>query len=298
MSGPKSMPNDDEYPTPEEAAANRKEAEEGERAAPKPKVIPLQPPDDTQKNNDQIILECFLLRDATIWISRREPKHFDTDNSVRMMALADIAMNSFLPQARELSKARSTIISFYREVNGEDQCAKWLIKISYAKLDIEEGSRRAQARNESTEVIKEYNTKYHFVLVGNNKPFILTYISGALRTFTKVDFQTFTIGEFINTLENGKPKRLQKSDIWLKSGQYPKFTRYGFFPDKPPGPDGDTFNIWPGFATVARPGNCDKMKFYFREILANGNDTYCKEITQFFAHMVQRPWEKPENLSS
>lgn len=249
---------------------------------------------DTQQDKDLILLECFLFRDLVMCMSRRETKYFDTDNSIRMMADADRAMNSTLPRAREYAKARSAIFSFYREKNGEDDCGKWLRRINFEKLEQEENVRHAKKRSEFQEIIAEYNFKYYFVLVDNHKPFILSYIGGELKQFTKTDFQTYTIGEFITTMDKTSRKRHQKSDIWLKSGDYIRYTNYGCFPRLPSGPHGTTFNIWPGFATKPEQGNFNVIYDYFFEVLANNNMTYFKEIIQFFGHMVQKPWDKPE----
>jgi Family of unknown function (DUF5906) len=93
----------------------------------------------------------------------------------------------------------------------------------------------------------------------------------------------------------GKLKYELVSKIWLESPLAAEFTDvvldcklpFGLQPNK-------LFNLWRDFATEAHQGDCHLTLAYFKDVIANKNEEICNWVLDFLAHMVQKPWEKPE----
>jgi hypothetical protein len=54
------------------------------------------------------------------------------------------------------------------------------------------------------------------------------------------------------------------------------------------------FNHWKGWSVLADDeGSCDLWLKHLREVICSGNEQHFQYALRWFAHMVQRPWEKP-----
>ena len=53
-------------------------------------------------------------------------------------------------------------------------------------------------------------------------------------------------------------------------------------------------NQWHDFPTEARQGNCPLTLAYYRNVIASDIDELSELVLDFLAHLVQKPWEKPE----
>ena len=53
------------------------------------------------------------------------------------------------------------------------------------------------------------------------------------------------------------------------------------------------FNLYPGFSREPIKGDCRLIKAHLRQVWCGGNDCHYKYLITWFAHMLQRPWEKP-----
>jgi hypothetical protein len=84
------------------------------------------------------------------------------------------------------------------------------------------------------------------------------------------------------------------SKIWLEGKSNREFDDMVFDCQLPYGLHNRIYNLWRGFVTEAQPGNCSLTLTYIKEIICyNNNDAY-NWVMSFLAHMVQKPWEKPE----
>jgi Family of unknown function (DUF5906) len=102
--------------------------------------------------------------------------------------------------------------------------------------------------------------------------------------------------QLLITAENGTTKTVPTADIWLKNPSQDKrrCQRVVFDPSLPSGCTGTTYNLWRGFATEARQGDCHLTLEYIHDIIADKKDEISNLILDFLAHMRQKPWEKPE----
>jgi hypothetical protein len=96
------------------------------------------------------------------------------------------------------------------------------------------------------------------------------------------------------TDQNGNPKykEVEAARNWFyKFGGRNSFPKSTFDPrGAPPG----VFNFWPGFAISPIEGDCRLTLEYIKGVLCSGVDEHYQYLIKWCAHMVQRPWEKPE----
>lgn len=155
-----------------------------------------------------------------------------------------------------------------------------------------------------TDFITYMNKTYVFI---TGKFHIIREIDGAFTVMSKNDLYSSLAGKYV-TLTSHDPdgsktqeERLQ-APVLFNSKLRREYIDYVFDPSKEyslekelnPFSRSAKFNRWRGFGTEPVKGNCDLAIKHIFDVLANGNERYAKEITQFFAHMRQKPWEKPE----
>lgn len=132
-----------------------------------------------------------------------------------------------------------------------------------------------------------------------NKKHAVTFLSGKCVIITEnADGTTSygTPGELHNWYENDRvasEKSTQPvSKSWMQHKgrrQYPNGVVFS------PGKERDGyFNHWKGFDVEPDPkGSCQMWLDHLREIICNGNETHYRYALGWFAHMIQKPWEKP-----
>lgn len=87
-------------------------------------------------------------------------------------------------------------------------------------------------------------------------------------------------------------KDIPWTDLWLKAPNRRKYDGIAFDPDNRVGKK--IYNTWKGFAISGAPGNCALTLNYIRNIICNKEEIKFKKFMQYWAHMVQKPGEKPE----
>ena len=55
----------------------------------------------------------------------------------------------------------------------------------------------------------------------------------------------------------------------------------------------NTFNLYPGFQLQPQPGNSAPWEQHIEEVICAGNTNHAKKLTQYIAHGLQKPWQKP-----
>jgi Family of unknown function (DUF5906) len=94
-----------------------------------------------------------------------------------------------------------------------------------------------------------------------------------------------------NVMDGNKLVGVNK--VWLNHHRRRDIDRIIFDP-RYKGNDPRIVNQWRDFPTVARQGDCSKTLAYYKEVIACGIDELYNLMLDFLAHLVQRPWEKPE----
>ena len=92
-----------------------------------------------------------------------------------------------------------------------------------------------------------------------------------------------------NVLFPGKGK--SAAGIWLRSSKRREFDRVVFSPGRDvPG----SYNLWRGFSAQPQPGDCSLFWQLMREAICAGSTELYNYVRCYCAHMVQKPWERPE----
>ena len=86
------------------------------------------------------------------------------------------------------------------------------------------------------------------------------------------------------------------SKWWMESSRRRQYEGVVFMPQQNPGPR--WFNLWQGFATqpATCPASHKALDMFLEHALKNicgGDPKLCHWLLGWFAHMIQRPWEKP-----
>lgn len=57
----------------------------------------------------------------------------------------------------------------------------------------------------------------------------------------------------------------------------------------------DQLNLWEGWAIEPRPGSWALLERHIRDVICAGNAQHADWLVNWIAHMIQRPWERPES---
>ena len=148
-------------------------------------------------------------------------------------------------------------------------------------------------------MIEKLNQKYGFVMVGSSH-----YILEEKRTPRGVQgIELYKEHSFHAkladlTFRDAKGKLKQWSQEWMFSKARRNYEGLCFFPRSDVNLHGH-YNLFQGFE-VERPTHApvesktvSAFIEHIHENVAMGNDTHARWIINFFAHLIQRPWEKP-----
>lgn len=142
--------------------------------------------------------------------------------------------------------------------------------------------------------------KYYCRGTINGKFFIINErISNKISFMTRNDFIYSLESERVHiTTTNPKgdigAKYEPVSKIWLESKSDREFDELVFDCALPPGLHNRKYNLWRGFYTEAHQGNCSLTLAYIKEIISYNDESVYNWVLNYIAHMVQKPWEKPE----
>lgn len=103
-------------------------------------------------------------------------------------------------------------------------------------------------------------------------------------------------GWFANVpFQTGKAKPRPISEWWLEWAGRRQYEAVVFAPQQDPGPR--WYNLWTGYSVEAATGGDHPSLTAFLEHalenVCNGDAALCHWLMGYFAHMIQRPWEKP-----
>ena len=148
-------------------------------------------------------------------------------------------------------------------------------------------------------VIAKLNEYYAKTMLGNQFKIIDESIPGRVRFLDEKHFISNLRGEkaLITITEPGgaiKPKFEPVSTIWLNHKKARRYRMVIFDPRREFQRTNEDYNLWPGFAIKPVRGNCYKFLRYVRDIVCAGDKAIYRWLMAWVAHMVQRPWEKPE----
>lgn len=134
--------------------------------------------------------------------------------------------------------------------------------------------------------IAQMNQRFAVVKNGNQVR-ILEEITGGddFRLYSKTDF------DLVTTNLPYPEKTKSAASAWLRNPQRREYDGVVFAPGKPsPG----NYNLWRGFAVPPVAGNCNLFWQLVDDAICSGSTILSEYVRRYFAHMVQKPWERPE----
>lgn len=141
--------------------------------------------------------------------------------------------------------------------------------------------------------VERINKEYALVTLGA-KP-MLAHFKGDDVSFLQP--AAFTM-MFANKKISYGDKQIPLSKYWLSSPQRRSYKEVKFYPRKIE--DADVLNLWRGFKVNANPNPEPKGKKAVEDLLTHAFENICESkqelfdwLIGFFAHLIQKPWEKP-----
>jgi hypothetical protein len=127
-----------------------------------------------------------------------------------------------------------------------------------------------------------------FAVVKNgNQVRILEEIAGGndFRLYSKTDF------DLVTTNLPSPAKGKSAACAWLRNPQRREYDGVVFSPGKP---SVGNYNLWRGFSVQGVAGNCNLFWQLVSDAICAGSPVLYEYVRSYFAHMVQKPWERPE----
>lgn len=178
---------------------------------------------------------------------------------------------------------------------GRDQEGSASAAHAFADVEVEEEPEPPKpATTETLLPIEELNKEYAFVLAGGGHH-ILREKPDKLEHINELSFHRLLASRTIS-IGNGKTEALTK--IWMNSPKRRTYDGFTFCPGREP--EAGYYNLWRGFKvkpsrkeSKAAHESLETFKEHSLENICNSNEEHYKWLMGYFAHLVQRPWEKP-----
>ena len=156
---------------------------------------------------------------------------------------------------------------------------------TYGELTIAKVLESIDSADAESELVDRMNQRFAIVSVGNQIKILDEDDREDIKLLSRPDFA-------IQTANITSPaERISASNVWLKSPQRRQFKGLVFSPgrDKP-----DYYNLWRGFSVEPKKGNCSRFWDLVRDAICAGVPGLFEYVRCYCAHLVQRPWERPE----
>ena len=150
--------------------------------------------------------------------------------------------------------------------------------------NLDDANQSNHNEDDSEKALNEMNEEFAVVSIGNR---ISIMRESTDDYYSKSDF---------NTLLQNKPEINDKTRSlwWLSHPERRQYERIDFLPgiSTPAG----TFNLWKGFAVKPKGDLEDIPKFHelVEDVICSDNDSWSKYLWSWLAHIIQKPYEKPE----
>lgn len=137
-------------------------------------------------------------------------------------------------------------------------------------------------------VVEELNKVYAIIQAGDRVRVLQERPDGNFGLLAVNEFKVL-LGNHMTADEGGR--RRPVADVWLASPHRRQYTGIVFEPGKASAPG--EYNLFKGWAVVPRPGDCSLFLRHLKENICTGNAEHYSWVLGWFAHIVQKPAEKP-----
>ena len=169
----------------------------------------------------------------------------------------------------------------------------WAPVKSNAKADF------AKYRSPRQKMLAKLNDDYAFVWLGRgaiavengDSPVDFKSVQGFLDLYEHPRFGT---GEFKKKKGETEPieTEMPLGKLWMKWSKRRSYHDVDFLPEGDLGPR--TLNLWRGWPHEPRDESCRLFLEHIENVICNGDEELYRWVIAWSAHMVQRPWEKPQ----
>lgn len=157
---------------------------------------------------------------------------------------------------------------------------------TYGEMTIAKALENAAADDAAAAFVAQMNERYAVIQNGSQVKILVEEQGDAkFGLLTRSDFDLLTS----NTPSPQEKK--SAANVWLRS---PARREYGGVIFQPGDAVSGKYNLWRGFSVKAQPGACSLFWKFVREAICAGSAEIYDYVRRYFAHMVQRPWERPE----
>jgi hypothetical protein len=148
--------------------------------------------------------------------------------------------------------------------------------------------------------VQFFNKEHAFVMCGSVHQILHeTEDAFGVSTIELMKEQSFHAKYAARNYFNKKGEMKFHSRDWMRSPHRKSYAGFCFSPGKAPAPG--YYNLFRGFTVKPLEGSpsadaqrsLDRILQHLRDNIAGGEESHAQWILGFFAHMVQRPWEKP-----
>jgi hypothetical protein len=241
-------------------------------------MAPTTPALEDQAVIDKILAsgdaETFKQFQAGNWATLGYPSQSEGD-----LALAGMLARHAGPHTQQIDRLfRAT--GMYRDKWDEMRGADTYGAMTVAKAL--EGATKADA---GAKVVHEMNDRFAVVQNGNQVKILDEGTAGE-------EFRLVTVKDF-EVLAAPMPPvgKDSAAKTWLRSPARRFYSGVIFWPGKDaPG----KYNLWRGFAVAPSPGDCSLFRQLVREAICARDAVVFEYVWNYLAHLVQRPWERPE----
>jgi primase-polymerase (primpol)-like protein len=232
---------------------------------------------------DQVVLDAILAsRDASTfnqfmsgsWVAMGYPSQSEGDLAFAGMLARHT--NEHSGQIDRLFRSSGMMRDKWDEQRGAN---------TYGEITIAKALDGTSTTNPVNAFIAQMNQRFAVVKNGNQVR-ILEEIAGGndFRLYSKADF------DLVTTNLPFPVQSKSAASAWLRNPQRREYDGVVFAPGKQ---SHGNYNLWRGFAVQPVAGNCNLFWQLTQDAICSGSPILYKFIRRYFAHMVQKPWERP-----
>lgn len=157
--------------------------------------------------------------------------------------------------------------------------------LTYGELSIAKALDGLAGNSAASDLIERMNQRFAIIGVGHQLKILDEGDPNDIKLLSRPDFALQTA----NMASPDKPSTA--ASLWQKSPQRREYTGLVFSPgrDKP-----GYYNLWRGFSVDPQPGDCSRFWDLLQHAICAGVPALYDYVRSYCAHLVQRPWERPE----
>lgn len=156
---------------------------------------------------------------------------------------------------------------------------------TYGELTIAKALDGPASNTATSNLIERMNQRFAIIGVGHQLKILDEADPNDIKLLSRPDFALQTANM------PSTAKGTSAATVWLQSPLRRQFTGLVFSPgrDKP-----GYYNLWRGFSVDPQPGDCSRFWDLLQHAICAGVPALYDYVRSYCAHLVQRPWERPE----